>query len=172
EADLHQQPHPLAAVGDSIGSPPRRSRYPIERRQRWRHEGVAGREQVAIIPPLDQQVIDDHSQRLLASIVNRVADEGGIDAWIYREYGEIVKAENVVKEGTHACLQARAVEHALHCFRSALGSLQIAMPGFLEQLSIRSGVPEEKAQPARQRKGIEPLGARAPRVRLGAIHYE
>jgi hypothetical protein len=117
-------------------------------------------------------VIDQRAQRLLARILDRLGAERRVDAGILGEHGEVVEAQHVVEERAHARLEARARQHAVDRLREARPGVELAVFGGAQELVVGTGIPQEEAEPARERVGVEPSVTRARRHRPGAIHDE
>ena len=92
-------------------------------------------------------MINHGPQRLLARIGHRHTREGRVHQRIFCKRVKVVKREHVVEERADARFQTRAREHHIDDARTTLRGLDLAVFRSIKQRRIRSGVPQEKAEP-------------------------
>ena len=144
----------------------------VDAPERAADEGLAGREQVAVVALLRDHEVDDGAQRLLARIGGDRGAEGRVDQRILLEPREVLERQHVVEEHPHARLEPRRRHHPVDLRLEPVAIVQLAALGGREQRVVGRRAPEEEAEPLRLRVPIEPLLARRRRVRLGRLDHE
>ena len=169
---MRQQAHARTVLGKPVGRPTLPGGHAIDWRELHRHECLSGREQVAIVGVLREQMIDDRQQGLLARMLEGGAGHRGIDAGILGEAVEFVEGQHVIEECAHTVLEPGACQQAFHRVVQTRLAVQFAPAGRRQQRRVRWRVPQQEAEPGGQRIGIETRLARPPRIGLGLLDDE